>query len=111
MSDQTPNTSTTTNAPQKPRKTGQKARSQSKGYRVPDLARAYLAARGVKAPSDARIDKTCKTVRGFIRANKSKLGKSDPAIKRHTKGADYGVLNARTRDAVVKFAKGQYKTD
>lgn len=81
-------------APAKPR--------ASKGYTVPDIARSYLKARGIKNPNDARVDKACKVVRGIIRSHKSTLAKQDAAIKRHTKGADYGVLNKSTHDAIVK---------
>lgn len=87
------------NAPRKRAKTNVK---RTKGYTVPDIARAFLKARGVSAPSDARIEKAGKTVRGIIRSHKSELAKGDPAIKRHTKGAEYGLLNKRTHDRVVK---------
>jgi hypothetical protein len=99
MSDQ-PTASPSANASEaKP--SAKKARTP-KGYTVPDIARAYLQSKGVRAPSDAKIEKTCKIVRGTIRAHKGELAKTDPAIKRHTKGADYGVLNAKTRDKIVK---------
>jgi hypothetical protein len=74
----------------------------AKGYSIPDISRAFLQANGVRKPSDAQVEKAGKRVRGIIRAHKSTLAKSDPAIKRHTRGADYGLLSKRTRDAIVK---------
>jgi hypothetical protein len=78
------------------------ARTRGEGVQHPDISRAFLQANGVRKPSDAQVEKAGKRVRGIIRAHKSTLAKSDPAIKRHTRGADYGLLSKRTRDAIVK---------
>lgn len=90
----TTDTTVTTAAPSKPKR-------EAKGGTVKDAARARIVARKGKV-TDESLAREGKRVRAFIRAHKSDLGKLDPSIKSHQKGADYAPFNARSFRAIVK---------
>lgn len=74
-------TATNANAPEtgKPSKP-RKPRVTKDSFKVSDLARARLRARGVK--SDERLTDECKVVRGILRANFAFVAKNDATVRK-----------------------------
>jgi hypothetical protein len=82
MSDQT-NVTDTTNATNDATPTERKARKPrvaKDSFKVQDLARARLRARGIK--SDEKLADECKVVRGILRANFAFVAKNDAAVRK-----------------------------